>query len=442
VRETSVAGPIRASVARLPAARHAWWFPLLLSTVCLEGLARRYLPVPGVLLYFAKDIVLLMGLLTVGVGAPVSSAVHRFAGPLVLFLAGTVVCCTLSLLDPSHPSRLLGLVGARQYLLWWIAPLLVATALGREDLRARSERVLAVATLAICALAAYQFEQPTSARVNAYAWSDDPTVIAGVASTGRVRVSSTFSYISGFADFATLAVPLLLAAAIHGRDRWTSRVAYVAAGALVASAPMSGSRATVLYVALGGLLVVVLSGVLKRRQGWATLLVVGLIAGGGYALAPDAVQGVQDRFDSDDTSERFRNLALVLPFYTLASTDYPLMGAGVGTLQNASAAIDVQLSWQVEAEPQRVLIELGPVGYLLVWLSRATLALALVRIGIVLRRSGQAAWSGAAVAYALFTMVLPLSTDHVAQALLFCGTGLILARGVAVDRSPTKRPAG
>lgn len=430
----------RAPLARTSdGVRFAWWWPVLLATICLEGLARRYLPVPGPILYFAKDAVLLLGLVTVGVDRVVAGTALRLAGPIVLFIGGTALCCALSIMDPGHPSLLLGVLGSRQYLLWWIAPLLVATALKSERIRLRSERSLAFLALAVCAFAAYQFGQPPTAQVNAYAWGDETTVIAGVSSTGRVRVSSTFSYISGFADFATLGVPLLLASAVHSRDRRGARLAYIAAGGLVAAAPMSGSRATVLYVVLGGLAVLALSGSLRRKSGWVTLAGVTVIGVAGYLAAPDAVHGVQDRFDSDDTSQRFRGLALALPIYTVATTDYPLMGAGVGVLQNAGAAIQIQSTWQVESEPQRVLIELGLVGYLLVWFSRAALAVALIRGGRVFKRAGQPAWFGAAWTYAALAMLLPLSTDHVAQALLFSGTGLMLARMVAASVPATTR---
>src|SRR6266700_2873693 len=41
-----------------------FWFALLLSAICLEGLGRRYLPsVPSTVFYFFKDAVLIVGLI-------------------------------------------------------------------------------------------------------------------------------------------------------------------------------------------------------------------------------------------------------------------------------------------------------------------------------------------------------------------------------------------
>jgi len=419
------------------------WWSLLMAAICLEGLGRRFLPIPGPVLYFVKDLILVSGLLAIGIDPAVAAMARRLARPLLFLLAATTAWCLLSLLGPGHPSIPLGLLGTRQYVLWWVAPLLVATAVLEDGQLVKSERFLSVLAIGIAAFAAYQFEQPPDAAVNAYAWGDDTGAVAGVASTGRVRVSSTFSYISGFADFVILAVPILLASAVSARRARSSRIRYVAAGCLAAAAPMSGARATVLYVAAGSLAVLGLSGSFRLRRGKVTLVVMVLAASVGVWAAPEAAQGVQDRFGSEDTTERFRDLALAIPVYTILNTDFPTFGAGVGTLQNAGVALQVESAWQVEAEPQRVLIELGLPGYLLVWLSRFFLAFALVRAGRMLSRAGAPAWGGVAWMYAGFAFLLPLTTDHVAQSFYFVGIGLTLARLVRIGppRTPVKSRA-
>lgn len=419
------------------------WWVLLLAAICLEGLARRFLPVPPALLYFAKDGLLLGGAVAIGVSPLIASTTRRLAGPLPVLVACTGIWCLGSLVLPGHPSVLLGLFGLRQYLLWWIAPMICASALlrGSEMSVGRADRALAILALVVCALGAYQFGQPVDARINAYAW-DPAAGVAGVGTTGRVRVSATFSYISGFANFVILMTPLLLAAAAQvGADR-SRRLVYLAAGALAAASPMSGSRATVLYVAVASLLVLGLSGSFRTARGRLALVsFVGLTTLGVW-LVPDAAQGVQDRFSTDETFDRFRDLALAIPLYAISNTEYPFAGAGVGVLQNAGAAAEFDSGWLAEAEPQRILIELGLPGYLLVWLSKFTLSIALVRGGRILKRANERAWAGAAWTYAGYAMLLALTTDHVAQALFFVGVGSILARVVtAQPRRSGERPA-
>jgi hypothetical protein len=425
--EPSAVRTMRARTTTGPGVRgYGWWTALLLA-ICLEGLGRRYLPVQPAILYFAKDAVLLIGLLAVGIHRRVSGTAFSLAGALPLLVGATALWCLGSLLLPGHPSMVLGLLGTRQYVLWWIAPLICASALIQEGATGRPERALAMLTLLITGLAAYQFGQPTDASINAYAW-DAQAAVAAVATTGRVRVSSTFSYITGFADFVILMVPILLASAVQRSTRGVSRLQLVATGLLAAASPLSGSRATVLYVAASSVVILGISGSFRTRRGKLALVALVGAAALGAWFVPDAAQGVQDRFSSSDTAQRFRDLALAVPIYTMTQTEYPLLGAGVGVLQNAATAQQFEAEWIAEAEPQRVLIEIGAPGYLLVWLSRLVLAIALVRMARRLARAGERGWAGAAWTYAAFAFLLALTTDHVAQALFFIGVGFILAR--------------
>jgi hypothetical protein len=414
------------SARRRSFGRH--WFVLLLAAICLEGLARRFLPIPGPFLYFAKDVVLIGGVVAVGVHPRVRRATRRLVGPLPLVLAATALWCMVSLADPRHPSIVLGLVGARQYLLWWAAPVVVATALLGDAENRRSQVILSVFAIAIATLAAYQFDQPSDAPINAYVWGEaNPARVAELGSTGRVRVTSTFSYISGFSNFVALMAPILLASAVSGRGR-SGTAAYVAAGSLAATAAMSGSRATVLYLGFGILVVLAVSGALKTRRGKITLAAIGLASVLGIWLVPEAREGLHERFGADDNAQRFRDLAMAIPFYAISKTDFEMLGAGVGVLQNAGAALQFEYASHAEIELQRVLIELGLPGYLLVWFSRVLLSVALVRGARSLARASAPAWSGAAWAYAGLALLLQLSTDHVAQSLFFLGNGILLAQ--------------
>lgn len=426
---------------RRSSAAARYWFPLLLVAICLEGLARRFLPVPAPVLYFAKDVVLLAGLLIIGVDYRVRRTVQVLVGPLPLSLAATAVWCVISLSEPEHPSIILGLVGTRQYLLWWIAPVIVATALLGNVEHRRSHIVLSWLAIGIAAIAAYQFEQPPDAPINAYVWGDaNPASVAQLGATGRVRVTSTFSYISGFGNFIALMVPILLASAVSSPGR-AGNTAYVAAGTLAATAAMSGSRATILYVGFGVLVVLAASGALRSRRGKAMLAAISVSVAVGAWLVPEAAQGVRDRFSGDDNAQRFRDLAMAIPVYAVANTEYQWLGAGVGVLQNAGVALQFQPSTTAEIELQRVLIELGLLGYLLVWFSRVLLVVALVRSARRLWRAGEHAWSGAACAYAGLAMLMQLSTDHVGQALFFLGNGILLSAVVRLTPNTIKRRA-
>ena len=106
------------------------WFTLLLASITLEGLGRRFLPgIPSLAFYFAKDVVLVAGLLLVGLGrAEVQQArslITGFTSILILAFSVTV----LQLANPAQTSAVLGAIGLKAYWLWWLAPLIVARAL-------------------------------------------------------------------------------------------------------------------------------------------------------------------------------------------------------------------------------------------------------------------------------------------------------------------------
>ena len=246
-----------------------------------------------------------------------------------------------------------------------------------------------------------------------------------VSSTGNVRVISTFSYLSGFTGFVILGLPPLLAVGLTPPG---SRLALLAAASLAVTAPMSGARGAVLLGTAGALTVLVLSGLLRSRRGWLALGTMAAFVAIGLWLTPEAAEGVSERFAGEDTGERIGHMMYTVPFYTIMNTRYPLLGIGVGMLQNAGPALQIDTGWEEELEPRRVIIELGLPGYLLVWTCRFLLAVALVKAARRLRRAGQGPWAGVAWVYAAYVMILPLSTDHVSQSLLFVGIGVVLFR--------------
>ena len=98
----------------------------------------------------------------------------------------------------------------------------------------------------IAAFAAVQFASPGDSAVNLYSVRDGEEIyaadVATVASTGRARVASTFSFLSGFADFTILIPTLLLSIGLEAKDRRLRRYALLATLATAAVVPMAGSR--------------------------------------------------------------------------------------------------------------------------------------------------------------------------------------------------------
>jgi hypothetical protein len=422
---------------------------LLLGSICFEGLGRKFLPfLPAIAFYFAKDFVLLGGLLAFGVPLAVRRKVRELFGSFTPFLTVAVIWTVLETLNPEQAHMGLALVGLRAYWLWWLAPLLVAGCLADDRDRRRTLFMLAVVAIVVSLFGAYQFALPHSDALNTYALYEGNVVneVDTVHQTGRVRVSSTFSYLSGFAAFAQTVPFLLLSLGIASSER-RQRLLCLAGAALAAgTVPMSGSRGAFVMVIACMLLVMKGSGLFSTRLGRRLLVGTLLTAAVALLVFPDAVDGVVGRFQHDPTETRNRSFEAldVIPLvavtevhgYLWSELTYPLIGVGTGMMQNAAQALGVGTRHYSESETGRYIIELGFVGYVFMWLTRLGLAVALLRAAKQLRRHGQGPASGAAVAYALLGMMGRLTFDHVYQALYFFGVGLILHAVMSLPQTP------
>jgi hypothetical protein len=346
----------------------------------------------------------------------------------------------LQAFNPEVASVELAVLGLRSYWFWWIAPLVVASAITDPGDQRRAVVILSVYSILIAVYAGIQFSLPASDPLNAYA-AADANAIATVSTTGRVRVTSTFSYISGFSDFVTMAPALLFALGLGADGAWTRRLAAAGASFCAIAMPMSGTRAAVLAGGAGIALVAWGAGLLGTRAGRRMVAAGAVAAAAALWFAPDAVQGVSDRFDTSETRERFEAAVEYIPPLAMALVEYPVFGMGTGMMQNAAQMAGVRRRFMTEYEPGRYLLELGAPGYLLFSAVRIGLAIALLRAGRNLKRLGRRAEAGGAYAFAGFAMVGNLVFDHVWQALFFVGVGLILnAHTSAVSKRAADRP--
>jgi len=401
-------------------------------------LGRKFLPqVPAIAFYFLKDVVLLFGYLRFRRPAYIT-AVNRwlYRGFKVFWIVG--FCWTVvELFNPDQTSFPLGVLGLRSYWLWWAAPPIVASILDDEKEKRRALYVLLGTAAVVSIFGAIQFALPSSSPLNAYAtMAGEEVATATVASTGRSRVASTFSYVSGFSDFNILIPPLIMSLGLDARGRRLRRSAIVATCMTAAVVPMSGSRASIL-LGLAVLAIAVWSaGLLATRVG--RRIVLGGVAAAVLAVVafPEAFMGVQSRFENpEETQGRYVQVAAtVVPPVAMAIYDYPAFGLGTGMQQNARAAMAIPVKYNVEAEVGRYLVELGVLGFLLVWLAKVGLAVALTRAYFVLKRAGRRGGAAAALSYAFLTLVGNLAFDHIWQALYFLGCGSILAEVVSVMR--------
>ena len=420
------------------------WFATLIATICFEGLGRKFLPqVPSAFFYFLKDVVLVVGWLRFRPPPPLRAAARRLYGRFQLIWILGFIWTILELLNPEHGSATLAVIGLRAYWLWWIAPPLVAHVLRDPRDRQRAIYVLLFAGAVVAAFAAIQFVSPADSPLSVYTYVDGERVDqVMIGETGRGRVSSTFAFISGFADFNLLVPTLLLSLGLDAKDRRLRRYVFIITGMTAAVLPMSGNRLTVLVG--GGILLVLAwtTGLFFTRIG-RRLTLVGITAAiASVIIFPDALLGVQARWQNDEETQHRYLLAVasVVPPLAIAMVDHPPLGIGTGMLQNARVSFGIPVKYVVEQEFERYLVELGTVGFLLAWSVKFGMSVALFRAYRVLKRAGRRGAAAGALSYALLTMVGNITFDHIWQALYFIGCGFILAEVVSVAREKALLP--
>jgi hypothetical protein len=407
-----------------------YWFFALIASICFEGLGRRYIPqIPPIAFLLLKDGVLIFGVLNFRPQAVVTRVGKYLFRGFEVFWIGSFIFTLIQLANPELDSIVLGLVGFRAYWLWWIAPILIAGVLQSPFHRRRAIYILAFVTICVSLLAALQFVSPPDSAINVYSIVDGEALEATtVQTTGRARVASTFSYISGFSDFNVLVPVLLLSLGLETSDKRLRMTSLVATACSAMVVPMSGSRSSVVLGVIVLAITAWTSGLFVTVIGRRILLgaVVAVVLAG--VAFPDAIFGVQSRFaDSEETQSRLLLAATVLPPVALMTFDFPMGGVGTGSMQNAAYSLHVVPKWAAEIEIHRYLVELGPIGFFLMWTTKLGLMVALLRAHKILKKAGRRAGAGAALSYAAVTFFGHLTFDHVWQALFFVGCGFILA---------------
>ncbi|HVS62079.1 MAG TPA: hypothetical protein VMT85_01120 [Thermoanaerobaculia bacterium] len=341
----------------------------------LEGAIRKWLlPAQQDFVYFAKDALLLAAY----AGYVKDRGWARIAQPRLpgfyLLLAASTAWYALEVFNPQLPNLLVGLLGFKAYLLYaplvWVIP----AAFPETRSLARFVRWYALLAIPVGLLASLQFLAPGSSPLNTYARLDGGAGPVGFGTSSFIRVTGTFSYITGFATY--LQVTALLLLVILAVTRWRLRgnlLVYGALGLTLTGMFMSGSRGPVYILALTFPMFLWMS-FLREREKVQTFARVGLGIGILVAMlgatGTEAAEAFYQRAtQSTDTVGRiFEPFKSPIDAFDRAG----LFGVGIGATHQTAVAVTPgqrPYSWlegaMIEAEPGRVMLELGIVGFVL-----------------------------------------------------------------------------
>jgi hypothetical protein len=407
---------------------------LFLALVVFDGAVRKWLlPESEQVVYILKDLVLL---------AMLGAYVLRFGLKLPAGIAGTalvgwlgmyVVITALQVLNPSLPSLLLGLVGLKTHILYAALLVLVpATFRDTEDL-VRALRYMIVPIVFVLVLGILQFGYPLDHPINRYVRGTTQD-IATFGLINRVRITSTFSYVSGMTVFVFFALCLGVALLAAGRWRLASNKLTIACIiAAVVVTPMTGAR-WIYYMLMLSVPVflfgMVRSSMLQTRYA-LRLVILGSLGVAAVSLGSiEALESFEQRRQvAADTQERIESL-LLDPFKLAA--DAGLIGYGAGSTHQVAPALVRDAGYyqwlpttDFEDETGRIMLELGIVGFVVVFALRVYLCrmawLAMVNGG----SRNEKALAGGALAFFLAHLVSPIVFNVTGGALYWFFAGVV-----------------
>jgi hypothetical protein len=354
----------------------------VLVLLIAEGAIRKWL-LPGAqeMVYFAKDVLLLAAYAGFFTQRQRLRARPPHLPALWLVLGVGAGFGLLQAFNPRLPSVLVGLLGFKAY--FWYVPLLfvLPSVFPTDAALYRFLRRYALIAVPVGLLAFAQFVSPSGSALNTYARSpEDVRQIATFGSSTHVRVTATFSYMTGYTSYLLVTAILLLTLLAVLRWQWRGQLALYAALAMTLLGMLTtGSRGPVLLLVLLFPIYWLLAVARERGRGAAIgrqVLALGLLAILLSQAAPNAV----DAFRGRAVAGRGRMVErMLVPFVAPLQflDEAGITGYGIGASHQGAAAVVKNVmpySWLQgnvsEAESGRVMLELGPFGFLLIYFVR------------------------------------------------------------------------
>ena len=354
-----------------------------------EGAIRKWL-LPGSqdLVYFAKDVFFLGAYL----GFLQTRGRLRLRYPQSPVLYGALVLGSVlglfQIFNPRLPNFLVGILGFKAYFLYVPLLFVVPAVFSDDRALARFLKRYVLIAFPVGLLSVAQFFSPQGSILNTYAQATEAGAISTFGSSKFVRTTGTFSYISGYTSYLLTMTILILMILTTTRWRFKGNlVVYAALGLTLLGMLMSGSRGPIFLLALVFPLYWWLAVVREKQSGQTfvrLLLGLGLLIAGLSSAGEEAVTAFSQRASgSKDVASR-----LASPFVAPADM-LPYAGAlgfGIGSTHQAATAVTqgiVPYSWldgiAPESETGRVMLELGPLGFLLIYAVRLSLAIFTLR---------------------------------------------------------------
>ncbi len=353
----------------------------------LEGALRKWVfPQASEMIYFLKDIILLGAYFSFFGFSPVDRKLIPKGTLINLLIFMAVGWCIFQVFNQSLGSPLVGIFGLRGYLLYipliWMVPALFHC----EDELYKFLRSHLLLTIPAGLIGIVQFFSPATSFINKYSNEEAQAVVTfGV--NAAVRITGTFSYISGYGVYLIVCFGLLIPMlAVKQSQEWRW-ICIIELFLVSVNSLMTGSRGTIFTEVLIVVCYLGAKGLTKPASALRLikqLIVPVLIASIAVAIwFRPAINAFWQRTTAHrDVSERI-SLSFLEPFYFMEYKQ--LDGYGTGATHQAAPVLRRALDLPVgevitapyEAEMGRIALELGPFGFLFWYGMRMSILVAL-----------------------------------------------------------------
>lgn len=340
---------------------------LSLVLVIIEGSIRKWL-LPGLsqFVYFGKDFLMIIAYAKYFSSKEPKARPESEDSLLKWFLIANSLLIMIQGSNFALGSPIIGLIGVRNYLIFIPLLFIVKDLFRTQDELATFLKFYLLLCIPVVGLSVIQYFAPADSFINIYVAEED----AAKALVGsNVRATGTFSYIAGFSSYlqvvAALVIPMLV---LHTGALW-HRVFQLVLVSVVVGIIFSGSRTPVIAVGLyvlGYLLcnkVLREMGIVKKMAVPLFVLCIFLIE-----FMAGAIEGMAGRFNDQHLGMRIL-ASITTPFDYMAISG--LSGYGSGATYQANGRIRELFGLApgdtipvfYESEPERVVLELGTIGF-------------------------------------------------------------------------------
>ena len=361
----------------------------------LEGALRKWvLPQASEMIYFLKDVILMgayfnfYGLSSFKEKLPKQGKIVN----LLIFIS--ISWCIFQVFNPSLGSPLVGIFGLRGYLIYlpliWMIPYLFES----EDELYKFLRSHLLLTIPVGIIGIVQFFSPASSWINAYA-NEEAVVKATFGVTTSVRITGTFSYISGYASYLLICFGLLVIMLSVKQSREWQLVSAIELLLVTVNSFMTGSRTTIFTEVLFLVGYFLIKGLAKpisilRLMQRLTLPIIAISIVAFIWFRP-AVEAFWERttVNKDVSGRIVGSFTEPLQFIKFKELD----GYGTGATHQAAPMLRQILNLPTgekiptyyEAEMGRILLELGPLGFLFWYGLRVSILIVLLQTFLSLK---------------------------------------------------------